>query len=436
MSRHRTVAIALGLLAAACGDGTGPGTLDAAAGATPTYYRDIKPIIDAKCAGCHLDGGIAPFVLTDYERAAAHAGVAALAVAAGTMPPWLAAEGCNDYLADRSLDDEQRALIQRWAALGAPAGDPANVGPPLETEDPSLTRIDHTLEMPVSYTAANEPDDYRCFLIEWPATFTATKYITGYRVNPGNLRVAHHAIAFLATADQKPAYYELDAAEDGPGYTCFGGSRGPSQQWIASWAPGALGTRLPAGHGIAVPPGALIVLQMHYNSTALGPQPDRSSIDFQLEDSVDRVARIQPWANPAWVAGDMPIPAGDPDVSHSFAYDATVVNGGRPFLIHAAFLHMHNLGTSARLHIERNTGGTECLLDIPRWDFNWQGSYGLRDAVRFDPGDRMVLGCRWDNSATHQPIVDGQPLPPRDVNWGDGTSDEMCLGGWLMSQVE
>ena len=206
------------LVLGACGgddggddDGTDPGV---------TYYQDVKPLVDAKCVGCHSADGIAPFPLTTYEELVEMAGVALVNVENKTMPPWPPNPDCNDYFADRSMSDEQIALFKAWVEGGRLMGDAATAAPPLDTEQVRLTRVDKTLAMPVSYTpqtTTDNPDDYRCFVIPW--TETTNKFVTGFRAVPGNTRVVHHVIAFYANPGQVAEYQALDDAEAGPGYT-------------------------------------------------------------------------------------------------------------------------------------------------------------------------------------------------------------------------
>jgi hypothetical protein len=245
---------------------------------------------------------------------------------------------------------------------------------------------------------------------------------------PGNQAIVHHVIAFLATPDQKDAYAELDAAEPGPGYTCFGGTGGPSRTWLGGWAPGGAGNELPDGLGLEVLPGSQVILQVHYNTLASDPAPDATSIELEIADSVTKVAGVQPFANPMWLGpSGMPIPAGNPDVMHEFQYDITSFIGG-PTTIYSASLHMHLLGQRATLSVERADGSSECLLSIDDWDFHWQGAYGLKNPVELGAGDELRLECHFDNSAANQPYVDGAQQAPKDVSWGEGTTDEMCLG--------
>ena len=102
-------------------------------------------------------------------------------------------------------------------------------------------------------------------------------------------------------------------------------------------------------------------------------------------------------------------------------------------LIWGANAHLHTRGKAVRIDLLRTDGTEECLLDIPEWDFNWQGSYRFKEPVRANAGDQVRITCSWDNSAGNQPIIDGQPMEPRDIQWGDSTFDEMCLGGVQMT---
>ncbi len=383
-----------------------------------SYYRDAKPILDAKCVNCHAEGGIGPFRLDSYEAVAEHATAVKAAVVAGTMPPWMPGDDCNEYLDDRSLDEAQIDVLARWVDAGAPSGEPADEGPPLVLGDSrALSRVDLELGLDAPYEMRVEPDDYRCFVIDWPGT--ETSYVTGFGAAPGNAAVVHHVIAFLATPSQVDAALALDAAEEGPGYTCYGGP-GFNGEWIGAWAPGGEGLDMPEGTGIRIEPGSKVVMQVHYNSLTAGKQPDQTRLRFKVDAEVSSVARLQPWANPQWLQGDtMAIPPASDGVEHSWAQDPTLFfSGGKPIRIHSSLLHMHQLGKTARLSIEHADGSETCLLDIPRWDFHWQGSYALIEPARLAPGDRLRVRCTWDNPTTEL------------VTWGEGTTDEMCLGGF------
>jgi hypothetical protein len=99
---------------------------------------------------------------------------------------------------------------------------------------------------------------------------------------------------------------------------------------------------------------------------------------------------------------------------------------------------MHALGSGGKIGIVRANGPPdmlEPLLSIPNWDFAWQETYLLKEPVILEPGDELDVECHFDNTASNQVVVDGERLPPRDVNWGDGTTDEMCLGNVLITPM-
>ncbi len=416
------------VFAAGCGsDGEGTGATGAGAGDASglAYYRDAKPIVDAKCATCHVAGGIAPFPLTTFEEVSAHAAAIRAAVEAGTMPPWPADPDCNNYYNDRSLTADQRATLIGWIDAGGAEGDPAEEGAPLVSPNARpLSRIDQTIAMAEPYTMVQQPDEYRCFVMDYPAD--ATGYVTGLGVAPGNPAVVHHVIAFVASGAAVDTVTALDESDPGPGYTCFGGPGFQGAGWLGAWAPGSQGYDYPDGTGIRIDPGSKIVVQLHYNTLTAGPQPDQTSVLLKIDPAVEKEARLQPWTNPAWLGGNgMEIPPATSDVTHSFSADpAAFVNGGEPMMVYSSFLHMHQLGQSGRVAIRHGDGRETCLVSIPAYDFHWQGAYQLLEPVLLSPGDRLELSCTWDNPTMST------------VTWGEGTGDEMCLTGLYFTKAD
>jgi hypothetical protein len=412
--------------------------------ATPTWHRDVAPLIQNSCGGCHLAGGIAPFALGDYQQVKQLGGVVRNAIETRRMPPFLAAPNCAEYLDDPSLSDEEIATIGRWFDAGAPEGTPESSTHRLD-ESGGLTRVDLQLKMPVDYVPQRQPDDYRCFLIDWP--YEATKYVTGFRARPGNASVVHHVIGFLIPPSRVAAYQKLDDDEPGAGYTCFGGAGAGNDReigWVGAWAPGGPGNMYPEGTGLPVAPGSKIVLQVHYNSRSINPGSDRTLLELALADDVRHKAVLAPFTDSQWSAGEgMEIPAFQKEVTHTYSIDPTpwlgvsthgVLGSNLPVKIHMTSLHQHLLGTRSRLSIDRADGTRECLLDIPRWDFHWQRNYQLTRAKVLRPGDRLSISCTWDNSAENQPVLEGTKQQPRDVKWGESTTDEMCLGVVYVTQ--
>ena len=403
---------------------------------TYTYYQDVGPILDARCGSCHGDQAFGGLDFSTYEAVYATRPLIEIALKEGTMPPWLAADGCTEYQHSLQLEPGELDLLLTWLDEGAPTGDAGDPGAPLDAPSGGLERVDVELEMDGDYEPRLKPDDYRCFVIDWEGE--EDQYITGFNVVPGNPEIVHHVIAFYAPPALADEALARQDAEEGMGYTCFGTpglgedvdfTGNESVGWLGSWAPGGTGVNFPEGTGISVAPGSKIIMQVHYNTYDGQDDTDRSAVQFKVDDQVEKPARYLPWANPAWPSNPstMAIPAGDAEVAHSFGFDL-VGFANRDITIYSANLHMHMLGTSGKLWVDRAAGDEQCLLEIPRWDFNWQSEYHLQEPVTLTDGDELWIGCEWDNSAGNQPVIQGSQIDPQDVGWGDGTTDEMCLG--------
>jgi hypothetical protein len=139
----------------------------------------------------------------------------------------------------------------------------------------------------------------------------------------------------------------------------------------------------------------------------------------------------------------MPIPAGAPDTTYNYSVDLTqgvnkvsvgVLSDNVPLNVYAAGLHMHTRGSQIKTLINRKNGDSECLLDIPAWNFSWQGAYTLSQPAVFNPGDKIYLECHWNNTAANQPYVNGQQVAPINLNWGETTEEEMCLDVLYLTQ--
>ncbi len=420
--------------------GTDAGRPDQGAVVVPedlTFYRDIKPIIDGKCVACHQPGSVGPFDLTKAD------GVVSLAPAIGNqvrnhlMPPWPPDDACRSYRYDRSLTETQVAMVDAWVAEGAPLGDPDEAGEPVPGEFGGLSRIDMTLQVPEPYTPEGR-DDYHCFVIDWPAE--QALFVTGFGLEPGNASIVHHANTYLVNADAADGFRRLDDRSAGPGFPCFGGVFASGVELMGAWAPGSVGIEFPEGTGLLVEPGSAVILEMHFN-TGIGREgSDQSSVLLQTAATVERRAAILPVANPDWsTERTMDIPAGRADVAHEVVFNPLVATlflrelapwlASQPLEIHGAGLHMHYLGTRAQMEIIRDDDERDCVIEIPEWDFDWQSGYIMREPVPFDTTkDSLRLECRWDNTDANQPVIDGVQRPAADVNWGNNSDDEMCIG--------
>jgi mono/diheme cytochrome c family protein len=443
----------------------------AAAKASPTW-KDVAPIFAAKCAGCHTKGGIAPFSITTARSAAAYAGAIYAMTQQGKMPPWMPGRDSPEYVGQstRILTPTEKKLIARWVRGGARIGRGGSIKPVGEGGSaPGTTLRLAPAKRYLPHAAVGADDDYHCFLLE--PHLTHDVFVTRAVVRPQQPAIVHHVILFEATGQNAVDARRLDRESGGKGWTCFGGpglsethptadaatsDRLGAPQWISAWVPGHTTNDAPAGTGVLVHAGAAVVMQVHYNLIHK-PRPDRSRVVLRVVPAAgSSLTPLDTMLVPAPV--ELPCPRGvrsrlcSRDVAvreeaRKYGYDASLIPFGllylchktladypspqttcdrtvnRPLRIYGVAGHMHLRGVDIRLELKART-----LLHIPRWNFHWQDAYYLAQPVDASPGDTIRVTCRFDNSAKHQPVVRGKRLAPRYVLWGEGTTDEMCLG--------
>jgi hypothetical protein len=318
---------------------------------------------------------------------------------------------------------------------GAEPGEP----PPVltaEHEEP-LGEPTSLADFGLSYeSTTSELDDYRCLIVD--PGWTSARNLRGVAVRPGNDAIVHHAIVFVQLPAQAQAVDDLDAAEEGPGYTCFGGSGFTGGFALGGFVPGAPTRGLPGGATVTLPAGTRFVIQMHYNFLN-GAGADNTELAFYEVDAPSGVRT----ASVVLVNRGFTIPAGD--AAYTVTGESAIREGapvgmtalgalqGAPGRAWGVGAHMHTRGKAIRVDLLRD-GGEECLLDIPAWDFHWQGQYRFMEPLDLVDGDRLRITCTWDNSPGNQPVVGGEQLPPTEISWGEGTLDEMCLGSVQMTR--
>jgi hypothetical protein len=470
-SRRTWIALGLALIPAVAI----PFAAVAMSGGTPSFTREVAPIIADKCAGCHQTGGIAPFPLETAKQISSRSALIGAAVQARVMPPWPPGARSPAYVgqADRTLTARERATLVAWATRGGKVDGPARK--PTRAQGPEVRSGEKllSLRMDAAYrpsAAKGVTDDYRCFLLD--PKLEGDSSVTSVRIEPGQPKVVHHVILFRVAPAQVATAKKLDSGAAGPGWSCFGGTGLPAgdgaglvdslndASWVAAWAPGWGGNRLPDGTGVQLEAGSQIVMQVHYNLLN-GNAPDRSRTLLTVAPASAHLTPLQTMLLPGPVElacangeqaklcsrnealfdlarkygnGAAFTPAGllilcrgnaaNPTASAVSTCDRRI---STPTTIHVAAGHMHLLGSAVKLELNPGTSRAKVLLDIPRWDFHWQNAYTLVRAVKAQPGDVVRVTCRHDVAKRKQ-AGSGVPAAPRYVLWGEGTTDEMCLG--------
>ena len=383
-------------------DGAGPT-------AAVTYHGRISRIVGRYCVECHRDGGVGPFPLDTYDDLVAHAAMVAKVIDRGAMPPWFAAATPADpetgrvhtpWANDRSLARQDRVDLLAWLEGGRPEGDPAEGPAPRAEIGP------WRIGTPDAVFEFAEPEEvkatgvlpYRTVVVE--TRLPEDRWVQAIEVQPGDAGVVHHALVHVVGEVDSLAGVAAAAADRG-GF------------W-GEYVPGQSSLFFPEGFAKKLPKNARLRFQMHYTPNGIATT-DRTRVGVIWAKAPPRhevlVAGI---LNPR-----IAIPPGTSDHRESASlrlpFDATIT-GFLP--------HLHVRGSACRYELVRADGSRSTLLDIPRYDFNWQLLYRLHEPLALRAGDTLVFTAWYDNSAGNP----ANPDPTRTVRWGPQTSDEMHLG--------
>jgi len=245
-------------------------------------------------------------------------------------------------------------------------------------------------------------------------------WISAVDFKPGNPKVVHH---MLAVVDRSASARAKDLADPLPGYNTFGGFGIIPSAGLSGWAPGKQPTRLPHGVGRYLPAGADLLIQVHYHKSGK-PETDASSIGLYFaRGAIDKQvvgAAVRPPRARLSLRPELRIPAREPNYevrcSKVISQDVHLT---------AVVPHMHLLGKDFLMTAILPDGTRRVLIRIDHWDFNWQNSYDFVEPIPLPAGARVEVLAHFDNSETNPRNPNS---PPREVRWGEQTTDEMCLG--------
>ncbi len=361
-----------------------------------TYTKDVARILQSHCVTCHRPGEIAPFSLTDYRQAAGWSSMIDEVVDEGRMPPWHASPEHGKFANDARLSAAEKKSIRDWVAAGSPEGNPADLPPPPKfVEGWQIPRPDVVLEMPREIEIPAEGSmPYELVTID--PKITHDVWVKASQVRPGNPAVVHHAVVYVLP----PGVEKIDEA---------GGD------FLAGYAPGMPARVMPEGVAKRIPAGSKIVLQLHYTPRGT-KQVDRSRIGLLFADPATVHKELM---SGMALNLRLQIPPGAPDYVSLADFRFS-----RPSLLLSLLPHMHLRGKSMRYVAEYPDGRREVILDVPRYEFDWQNLYVLDQPKPMPEGTILHTEAHFDNSAENP----NNPDPRRVVTFGEQTRDEMHVG--------
>lgn len=401
-----------------------------------TYHRDVAPILQKHCQGCHRTGDVGPFALTDYKQAVNWASDIVHYTQSKEMPPWKPTGGV-EFRNARALTIKELDTLAAWEKAGCPEGDLKDAPVPLKLTDGwRFGEPDLVLEVPEDFhIGAAGKDEFRVFVL--PAGLKEDKYVVAYEVKPGNATVVHHTLNYFDASGtarkleekEKLREKKADEKDRGPGYSVAMGigfmpqlvkpprPEVPAVGSIGGWAPGQLGVRYPEGSGTLLPKESDILMQVHYHRTGK-PEKDRTKIGLYFAKEPVK----KPW-NTMVITGMSPL-------SYIPADKVQHVEKGAGYLaadatIHSVMPHMHLLGKSVKITMTPPDGTPQVLVDITDWDYNWQETYWLAKPIPAKKGTKFEIEAVFDNSAKNP---NNPSVPPKLVTFGEETTNEMLFG--------
>jgi Flp pilus assembly protein TadD/mono/diheme cytochrome c family protein len=380
---------------------------------SPTFYRNIAPIIYQNCSTCHRPGESGPFSLLNYDDVKRHALQIATVTRQRFMPPWLPEAGHGEFEEERRLTNSQIQLIQAWVKNGAPAGRPADGPPPPKfNSEWVLGPPDMVLHVAQPYVLG--PDGAEIF---WnfviPVPVNSTRWIKAMEVRPGNSKVFHHANVIIDRSgsalrkEPKPG-----AGFPGMDLTVEEDTFDPDGHFL-SWKPGAPPVVEPDGMAWRAEPGMDLVLNVHLR---------RSGKEETVNPTIALYFTDQPQTKfPMLVQlehdGAIDIPPGDRNFVITDQFRCPL-----DLEVLAVYPHAHYLATLMEAYATLPDGSRKWLVRIPHWDLNWQGVYRLKNPLILPKGTVIAMGYHYDNSASN-PLNPSHP--PRPVKGGNQAIDEM-----------
>jgi hypothetical protein len=400
-----------------------------------TFHKDVLPILQKNCQSCHRPGQVAPMSFLTYQDVRPWAKAMKTAVVTRKMPPWFADPQFSHFSNDRSLKASDIDTISKWADGGAVEGNPKDAPAPVKWPGDGWEIQPDIIVNGPEFTVPATPKNN---VIEWsyitvPSGITEDTWITSMEIRPSELAVTHHICVFFKphTPDvvyNRPIWSDRPRDDNGSALASAAGANGrgiPPSTTAGSngiegcYVPGQLTQDYRPHHAAKLfKAGTDIVFQVHY--TPIGKEVvDRPRIGFTVTKQPPERVYVSLGMSAPSDAKSFAIPPNDgnwesPPAEATFAEDVELV---------WMFPHMHVRGKDMTYKLIYPDGKTETILNVPKYDFNWQLGYDLVKPISVPKGTRLVVTAHYDNSANNK----FNPDPGKTVFYGDMTWEEMMF---------
>ncbi len=419
-----------------------------AAGAVPTFTKDVAPILYEKCANCHRPGEVAPMPLLSYSDARPWAKAIKVKVVGREMPPWGADhEQSLKMRNDNSLSEREIQTIAAWADGGAPKGNDADLPKPPQFASGWThgSEPDYVVEMPTDFDIPAEGElAVQNFYVKVP--WSEDRFAEVVELRPGNRAVVHHAGLYFAdlpngaTLDAQGRIIQPPTGTARSANAEFGL---PGSSKLLSYVPGRGVDRHRADAGKRIPAGKYINFQMHYNPIGK-PEKDRTRLGiwFNKQQPKYEILIRQAGDPLATTKGGLSLyRAEGKEVEYTAEEGSTRRRSRTPNIppyvsewrltgitpvteditLYAMSPHMHLRGKSLKWVVTYPDGREQTILNVPKFDFNWQLNYELAEPLHIPAGSKIAGIGVYDNSLKNR----WNPGPQLEVFWSEQSWDEM-----------
>ncbi len=394
----------------------------AACAASPTFHKDVLPILQEHCQECHRAGEIGPASFFTYKETRPWAKSIREAVRTKKMPPWFANPNHGKFANDRSLSKAEIDTLVAWADTGATEGNPADAPKPKQwTTGWSLpVKPDVVIGMKAPFEIpAKATIDYQYIVV--PTGFTEDKWVQMVEARPSNRGVVHHAVVFVRDPEDKwlrgeaQPYVPYAPPKTMPdGKPRLGDINGFGAEFLTIYTPGNLPDVFKPGQARLIRAGSDLIFQMHYTTNGKAGN-DRTEIGlvFSKEPPKERITTIA-------IGNDrFAIPPGDPayrvTTKFQIPNDSTILS---------FFPHMHLRGKGFEYKMQRPGEPEAMMLQVDNYNFNWQFTYRLAEPLKVPAGTKFEFTGIFDNS----PNNPWNPDPKAAVHFGEQSWEEMSIG--------
>lgn len=383
---------------------------------TYSYYGDVQPIIYKHCISCHRPGQVGPFSLLDFEDIRKRSAFVQEVTEHNYMPPWMASVAFREFKNQRRLTTEEIAIIKNWVLSGCPEGNKKKGIDWKAFVSDSLKETKADVEVFINkphQISGDNKDDFRIFVL--PTGLDRDVFVRSIEFVPGNRRVVHHARIMIDTSN---------ALREDDGIAV--GSSSPElnrkevalyDKFWAGWVPGNTRIQYPEGIAKRLPRNSDLVINVHYSPSSV-VQTDMSGVRLYLSKDVPRKEVSTFILDEDEITnGPFFLPA---NTTSQFFMRSPLL----PFDVEllSVLPHMHQLGRSFKAYAITPEGDIVPLIDIPRWNFNWQSTYQFHSGCILPKGTVIYAEATYDNTLQN-PF--NPNFPPRDVAYGWGTHEEM-----------